>query len=132
MISKEKTKENTMSWHEILQRIDREIRVGTEVPKTKGGTRPVTKKMNSRIYLRTGIKTQAEKFTTIKMLRYAYNTIRINNVFKAKNLKSKFKDECKQGTCVFSMTGGILVVLKLARYDCHKKGYISVKKIKNR
>lgn len=113
-----------MSWDEISQRIDKEIRVGTEVPKTRDGTRPVTKKMDSRIYLRTGVKTQAEKFTTKEMLRYAYNKITSKKFFTARDLKSKFR-EYKQGACVFSMTGGILEVLGLARYirGC---GYTSV------
>ena len=105
-----------MNWEEISQNIEREIKIRTEVPKTDGRTRTVTKKVGSRIYMRTGVKTLAEKYTTKDMLQYAYNTMKLGEPFTAAGLKSNFPREYKQGGCVFSMTGGVLELLGVARY----------------
>ncbi|MFH0948308.1 MAG: hypothetical protein V1833_04840 [Elusimicrobiota bacterium] len=114
-----------MCWNEISKRIDNEIKVGTKIPKTDGKNRTVTKKVGTRIYIRTGINTHAEKYTTKEMIQYAYDTIKSGKSFTSAVLKSKFPQEYKQGSCVFSMTGGILAVLGLAKYT-RKRGYTSV------
>jgi hypothetical protein len=115
-----------MSWEEISQEIDRKIKIGIEVPKTDGRTRSVTKKVGSRIYMQTGVKTKAEKYITKEMLRYAYDTIKSGEPFTATGLKSNFPKEYSQGDCVFSMTGGILELLGVARY-VRGRGYIGEK-----
>ncbi len=112
-----------MTWEEISKRIDREIKVGTEVPKTDGRTRAVTKIAGKRIYLRTGVKTNAQKYTTKEILQYAYNKIQSGERLASKDLKINFPKECSQGDCVFSMTGGILELMDEAKYT--DGGYIS-------
>ena len=103
-----------MEWKEISEKIDKEIKVGTKIPKTNTGTRVVTRKKEGRIYVRTGVQTTNEKYTTKDMLQYAFNTIKSEKVFTSANLKSEFPKEYNQGSCTFSMTGGILVLLDVA------------------
>lgn len=112
-----------MNWEAIVERIDKEININREIPKTDGGTRKVTKIIGNRIYLRTGVKTKSEKFTTKQMLQYAHSVIQSGKLFTSKDLKIKFPKEYNQGDCVFSMTGGILELLGEAKYV--GRGYTS-------
>jgi hypothetical protein len=114
-----------MKWEELSKKIDKGIKIGTEVPKTDGRARSVTKNVGSRIYMRTGVQTRAEKYTTKEMLRYAYETIQSGEPFTSAGLKSNFPREYSQGSCVFSMTGGIFVLSGIAEY-VRGIGYISV------
>jgi len=43
-------------WEELSTEIDEKIKVGTDVPKTNGRTRKVTKIVENRIYMRTGVQ----------------------------------------------------------------------------
>ena len=119
-----------MSWEEISNKVDKEIKIGTEVPKAGGGTRKVTKKEGDKIYMRTGVKTNAQKYTTKNMIKHAYNTISSGRSFTSNDLKSNFSSEFSQGGCVFSMTGGILVFLDEARRVKKGKKYEYVSKMK--
>ncbi|MCD6255357.1 MAG: hypothetical protein J7J44_03680 [Deltaproteobacteria bacterium] len=103
-------------WEELSTEIDEKIKVGTDVPKTNGRTRKVTKIVGNRIYMRTGVQTRAEKYTTKEMIKYAFTVIKSRKAFTAADLKSKFPKEYSQGSCVFSMTGGILEFLGVAKY----------------
>ena len=105
-----------MTWEEISKRIDKEIKVGSKVPKANGRFRLVTKKIGTIIYIQTGIETKAEKYITKEMLQYAYDTIQSGKAFTSGGLKSSFPDEYSQGGCVFSMTGGIFELLGMAKY----------------
>lgn len=113
-----------MEWEELSNIIDNTIEIGTEIPKADGKTRLVTKKVGSKIYVRTGVKTKSEKYTTKEMIKYAYNTIKSGKILNSKSLKSNFPKEYSQGDCVFTMTGGILVLLEIARY-VPGQGYIN-------
>ena len=106
--------------------VNREIIVGTEVPKTRGGTRTVTKIDDSvgRIQMRTGVKTKAKKYITKEMIQWAYDKIQSGEKFNAKDLAKEFPNEYSQGDCVFSMTGGILVLHGIAEYSHTHKAYI--------
>jgi len=114
-----------ISWKEISKRIDGEINPGTKIPDTRGNNREVTKKVGSRIYMRTGVKTNNEKHITKEMVQYAYDIIKNGGVFTRGKLEKTFPKEYKQGGCVFSMTGGILVKLGVAKYNsknhCYEK-----------
>ena len=113
-----------ISWEEISRRVDDEIKMGTKVPKIDGKTRVVTKKVNSKIYMRTGVQTTYEKYTTKEILRYSFEAIQAGEAFNSRGLRLKFPQEYSQGSCVFSMTGGILELLGIAKY-VRGKGYIS-------
>ncbi|MFX1295482.1 MAG: hypothetical protein ACFFD2_11620 [Promethearchaeota archaeon] len=114
-----------MSWKEILSRIKKEIRVKTKIPHTRGGFRPVTKIEGSLIYMRTGVN--SIKYTTIEMVRFAFEKIQLKQYFKSSDLKSNFPQKYSQGDCVFSMTGGILQILGLAKY-IQRRGYVALDK----
>lgn len=121
-------REEKMKWKELSKKIDKEIKIGEEIPKIKAKqgarpTRPVTKKVGARIYMQTGAKDK--KYTTKEMVRYAYETIQSGEPFTSAGLKSNFPREYNQGTCVFSMIGGILVFLGKAEYT-PKIGYTLV------
>ena len=113
-----------MCSQELLDELDKEIKVGTEIPKTREGARPVTKKEGDRIWMRTGVQTKAKKYITKEMVLYAFEVIQSGKPFTWAGLKGKFPEECGQGGCVFSMTGGILVLFRIARY-IQGKGYIA-------
>lgn len=100
--------------------VDRMIKIGTEVPKADGGTRRVTKKVGDRIFMRTGVETNAQKYTTKNMINFAYGTISSGKSFTSDELREKFPNEYSQGGCVFSMTGGILELLD--EVSCIKNG----------
>jgi len=102
-----------MNWDEISKRIDNEITVGTKIPKTIGGSRPVTRIVGDRIYMRTGVETNAEKYITKEMIRFAYENL--DRGFDSRMLRQRFPREFSQGSCVFSMTGGVLERLGLAK-----------------
>lgn len=114
-----------MEWEEILEELEKRVKVGTEVPKTDGNTRVVTKILANRIYMRTGVKTQAHKYITEELIKYAYNIIVSGGTFDSKGLRKAFPNEYNQGGCVFSMTGGVLEILGIAKY-IERIGYISI------
>jgi len=118
--------QNIRSSEEFSEMVNRKIIVGTEVPKTRGGTRTVTKIDDSvgRIQMRTGVKTNARRYVTKEMIQWAYNKIQSGEKFNAKDLAKEFPKECSQGDCVFSMTGGILVLLGVAEYSPTHNAYI--------
>lgn len=117
-----------MKWEEISIKLDKKIKVGTEIPKTDGRTRPVTKITEDRIYMRTGVETEAKKSITKDMLKYACEIIISGATFNSNGLKSRFPKEYNQGGCVFSMTGGVLEILGIAEY-IRGIGYVSVKSL---
>jgi len=87
--------QNIRSSEEISGMVNREIIVGTEVPKTRDGTRTVTKIDDSvgRIQMRTGVKTNARRYVTKEMIQWAYNKIRSGEKFNAKDLAKVFPKE---------------------------------------
>jgi hypothetical protein len=109
-----------MIWEDFSKKIDKEVTVGIKVPKTDEGYRPVTKIRNSRIYMRTGVITEVEKYTNKEIIQYAYEKILSGEYFTSKDLKAKFPKEFRQGSCVFSMTGGILMLLGVAELKKNK------------
>lgn len=99
------------------------VTLGTKIPKTDDGFRPVTKIVGSRIYMRTGVETDAKKYTTKEMIQFAYKKIVSGECFTSKDLKDRFPKEFRQGTCVFSMTGGILTLLGVAELKKNKRQF---------
>jgi len=121
-----------MEWNEVSKKIDEEIKVGTKAPKTDGRTRVVTKINGEKIQMRVGVKTTAKKYTTKEMIQFAHNMINSGEYFTSTDLKAKYPREYDQGSCVFSMTGGILELVDVARCIPNPSGrgfaYISINK----
>ena len=111
-----------MEWKEISKRIEKEIHVGTKIPKTDGTSREITNIDKDKIQMKVGISTPAKKYTTKQMIAFAFETINSNKMFTSRALKARFPKEYKQGPCIFSMTGGILEYLDIARCVPNPKG----------
>src|SRR6266571_6920405 len=105
-------------WDDVLQRIKKEIVPGTKIPKTDGTCRQVTKVKGERIFMQVGRETSQEKYTTIPMIYFLYQRLMAGERVDGAQLTREFEEEVRQGPCVFSMTGGILVRLGLA--TCEK------------
>ena len=103
-----------MKWEDINKKINEDMKVGIQVPKTDGSYRLVTKIEGNKIQLRTGQITNAKKYVTKEMIKFAYDIIIPGDTFTSEKLKMNFPREYNQGSCVFSMTGGILELLGIA------------------
>jgi len=66
-----------------------------------------------------GDKTVQRKSITYNMIQYAYDRLRGGCFFDSIYFCKHYQTEWNKGPCIFSMTGGILVELKLA--DRHQK-----------
>ena len=98
------------------------IREGMPIPHTRAGTRPIVRVdwESGIIRMKTGRKQSQTKYTTVLMVKWMYDLIQSGQPVYREALENKFPEESKQGTCVFSMTGGILEFLGHAR--CVKHG----------
>ena len=86
------------------------------------------------ITVRTGVETDAKKYVSYEMMRFAFNKIMKGERFESKSFRAKFPDEYKKGACIYSTVGGILVEWKLAdRYPCGSRScYYEKTKAANR
>jgi len=74
------------------------------------------------IYMRTGVKTDREKFITYEMIKYAYDLLRAGCIFDSTYFCIRYQKKNTNTDCRYSMVGGILVELKLAdRHPIFKK-----------
>ena len=119
-----------MEWNEVSKKIDEKIKVGTKIPKTDGSAREVTKIKGNKIQMRVGVETEAKKYTTKEMVKFAFEIINSGEFFASDKLKSKFQQEYNQGPCVFSMTGGVLEFIGIVKCIPNPNGrgfaYISI------
>lgn len=99
---------------DIIDTIFRELEVDDKIPTTEDDHRKVVKIGEERITMQVGVETGAKKYTDREMLRYAINCIKDGDEFDSSKLESKFPKKYSQGSCVFSMTGGLLVFFNLA------------------
>lgn len=112
----------------IVEQIFSTLDVGDKIPKTDGGTRPVTKIKRNRIYMRVGVKTDAEKYITRNMLFFALEKIFSGESFDSNSLSKEFPKIFDQGSCVFSMTGGLLQFFSLAKKRKKGNGFVYLEK----
>ena len=111
-----------LTWEEVSRMITEKIKIGTDIPKPGGGSRQVTRIDGERIYQRTGVTTDAEKYINKRMIKHAFIKINFGEKFISDDLALNFPNDYRQGDCVFSMTGGILEYLGIAEY--HIGGYV--------
>ena len=72
------------------------------------------------ITMDVGDKTVQRKSITYNMIKYAFDRLKTGCFFDSLYFRKHYQTEWNKGPCTFSMTGGILVELKLA--DRHQKG----------
>ncbi len=113
-----------MTRADIESRILREIQPGkTCILKSDGReARKVTANANQKISMRVGVRTKQTKAISYEMVRHAYETLKIKGRYDSSDFREKFDQEYTAAPCRFSMTGGILVELDLARIMPAKRG----------
>jgi hypothetical protein len=90
------------------------------IPHTKGGDRKVTHRERDKIWMKIGPKAK-DKYTTVEWVGWMYDQIITYKKKVDRGLWEKqFPEAENKGTCIFSMTGGILVKLRHAK--CKKCG----------
>lgn len=77
--------------------------------------RPVTSHSNSTIGMRTGVTTKQTKAITYQMLRHAFDTLDKQGHFDSADFRSKFDNQYRAAPCRYSMTGGVLVEIGVAK-----------------
>lgn len=106
-----------MNWQELEKRVQTEIRPHrSRILKADGkGRRLVTSNRGRKIGMRTGVKTSQSKAITYDMIKYAFETLSTKGSFDSTDFCACFNDEYDAAPCRFSMTGGILVELDVAK-----------------
>ena len=101
---------------ELRRQILSDIQPGvTEILKSDGQTRrPVTSNTGQRITMRVGVRTKAVKTITLDMVWFAYQTLKARGRFDSRDIRARFPKAYRNGPCIYSMTGGLLVELGLA------------------
>lgn len=113
-----------MTWAVIEHRIITEIQPGkTSILKSDGReSRIVTTNANRKIGMRVGVRTKQTKAITYEMVRHAYETLKSSGRYDSTDFRERFDQEYVAAPCRFSMTGGVLVELGLARIHPGKGG----------
>jgi hypothetical protein len=71
------------------------------------------------ITVRTGVETEAKKKVSYDMMRFAFGKITNGERFESGSFRKQFRDQYRNGACIYSTVGGILVEWKLAdRFPC--------------
>ena len=110
-----------MDWSGLEIRIQNEIKPGlTEILKCYGGRRNVISNNGQKIVMRIGAK--AETDISYEMIKYAFETLQKKGQFDSTDFRKRFSKEYKNHTCRYSMTGGILVELGVAKREQTRQG----------
>jgi len=106
-----------MTWQTVERRIKNTIvPPNISILKCNGkDRRRVVSNNGNNISMKTGVKTAQTKAITYSMIKYAYNTLISKKCFDSNNFRYKFQSEYDAGPCRYSMVGGILVELGIAR-----------------
>ena len=107
-----------MEWTEAEQRIREQIVPGTGVLKCNGlSRRDVISNRPDRIVMRTGVKTAQTKTVSYAMLKHAFDVLQATGRFDSADFRRKFQKEYVAAPCRYSMTGGVLVEVGVARLE---------------
>lgn len=106
-----------MTWNIIEQKLKSLIiPKRTKILKCDGtGRRLVVSNDGVKIGMKTGVQTAQTKAITYDMIRNAYETLIGKGRFDSSDFRKKYQREYEAGTCRYSMVGGILVELGVAR-----------------
>ena len=106
-----------MTWQSIEHRIKNKIvPPNTSILKSAGNSRRrVVSNDGKIIAMETGVKTSQTKTITYSMIEFAYNILLQKRDFDSTDFRSRFQSEYDNAPCIYSMVGGILVELGVAR-----------------
>ena len=106
-----------MQWSQVEKRIRSLIVPGSKGVLKCDGTerRLITSNTSKKIGMRTGVKTRNTKAITYEMLEYAFNLLQTKTRFDSSDFRSRFADEYENAPCRYSMTGGVLVEVGVAK-----------------
>ena len=105
-----------MTWDELEKRIKAEIRPKeSAILKADGDERrPVVSNDGQEIGMRTGRKTDSVHTISYAMIQYALETLAQTGRFDSNDFRRRFASEYKNASCRYTMTGGVLVELRVA------------------
>jgi len=106
-----------MTWQSIEHRIKNKIvPPNTSILKSAGNSRRrVVSNDGKIIAMETGVKTSQTKTITYSMIEFAYNILLQKRDFDSTDFRSRFQSEYDNAPCIYSMVGGILIELGIAR-----------------
>ena len=106
-----------MNWPEVERIIRTQIVPGTRgILKCDGSERrAVTSNAGDRIGMQTGVNTKQSKAIRYEMIRFAFETLQANGRFDSTDFRGRFDAEYQAAPCRYSMTGGVLVEVGVAR-----------------
>src|SRR5271168_3125405 len=106
-----------MTWESTKNKIDTDIVPGkTGILKCRGTERRlVTALSKTEIHMRTGVKSKQEKKITFTMVKRGFETLQSVGRFTSEDFRAVFGKEYKDAPCRYSMTGGVLVEIGVAR-----------------
>jgi len=106
-----------MTWNIIEQELkSRIIPKRTRILKCDGtGRRLVVSNDGVKIGMETGVQTAQTKAITYDMIRNAYETLIGKGRFDSSDFRKNYQSEYAAGQCRYSMVGGVLVELGVAR-----------------
>jgi hypothetical protein len=106
-----------MEWQELERLVQVEIRpVISAILKCNGvERRVVTSNNGEKVGMRTGVQSATSKAITYKMIHFAFNTMRAKGRFQSSDFREEFGAEYDAAPCRYSMTGGVLVEVGMAR-----------------
>jgi hypothetical protein len=106
-----------MTWNTLEQGLKiRIIPKKTRILKCDGtGRRLVVSNDGAKIGIETGVQTTQIKAITYDMIKNAYETLIAKGRFDSSDFRKKYLSEYEAGPCRYSMVGGVLVELGVAR-----------------
>jgi len=106
-----------MTWSIIEQKLKSHI-----IPKKNkilkcdgNGRRLVVSNDGVKIGMETGLQTAQTKAITYDMIKNAYETLMEKGRFDSSDFRKKYQSEYEAGPCRYSIVGGVLVELGVAR-----------------
>ena len=106
-----------MKWDTIAKQIKTEIIPNeSRILKSDGDERRlVVSNDGKEIGMRTGVETETVHTISYEMIRFAFEAVSKTGKFDSSDFRRQFKAEYKAATCRYTMTGGILVELGIAK-----------------
>lgn len=111
-----------MKWKDLEKRIRIELIPGHRgILKCRGNARcAIVSNDGQTIGMRTGVETDSAHTISYEMIKYAFERLNRNKTFDSQYFRLRFSQGYQNATCRYSMVGGTLVEVGVARR--HPKG----------